>query len=854
MIFKKIIQFYLLSMIFHTISYSQQLVTYPLYNNTNEVIPDNSVSTVPTIGICGDIANSDYKIGHNNDFTVRVKKDNDNDWKDLFEYNTFVNSSTGDLSGVSKSSFVSFDYSGTVNIEITCNNFSSISGKVLIRPLSRNITQSISGNVLTLTLTSPPEFDAWNGKSYSDKLSIELNGNRYRNLHIFANKIHNYTTPTGPAVVVFEKVNNGTSNNIYNKSLWDGVSKKIIIKEGAIVIVPYSPYFESNYSTILMQSNDEIYIEGGGVLKGGINAHDVENIKIYGRGIIDLTNLPKQYTKNQNSYGYNQGITIRRCKNVFIDGLTINDPQQVCVELKDCGGSTSDPIENITINNLKMFSRVIWGDGIHMKGTSNVAINDCFARTSDDGIAIYASRIDGYSVSQNRDALNIRVTNTKLYPDNAHAIVIGWHGNQSSTNDGNNIYNLNFDNIDILEHDQNWVDPDGFIHSEYDGAIGIVCSDANKCDSFTFSNIRVEDFTNGSLLTVRVMRSEFGGAQTNGQYVRNIHFQNFTYNGSGEHKSVIQGIGCDNYVDGVHFQNFKINNQLITKLSDYVLPLGQLTSYPIVKPPLYNTSGFDTNQYAYNITFEEANNYSTALLDGYYTIQNIGSSTNFLKNIISQNYVTSNNNFNDERIWYIEKVTGSGNYRIKPYIDETKTLQSLYTRTQPDTACDGRYITLEDNNPTLTNQEWKIVPVTTGSNTYKINNAYTRGYLTYSNSTNLSNSVLLSKNSTTFQNWKITPTPISFREMSDINTSSNQDLNVIKIFPNPTNDFLNINNLKNSNDSILKIVDLKGSIILSEQINSENSKIYIGNISNGIYLLLIEKNKVLIYSKKIIKN
>ena len=845
-----------------------QLVTYPSTPYiTSTVIEDPS--TIPKMGICGNI--SDFKIGHNNDFTVRVKKSSETTWTELFEYNTFVNSGIGDISRTTRSSFVSFDYSGTVNVEIKCNNFTLIEGKVLIRPQSRKITQSISGNVLTLTLTAPTATNYSNGKSYSDKLSIELNGDRYRNLQLFANLLHNYPSttsllPVQPAspstttqnLIVYDKIQNGGPLNNYNKALYDNVPKKIIIKDGAIVIIPYVLFPGSTNSSIVMQNGDEIYIEGGGILKGGIAADNKNNIKVYGRGIIDLTDLPKQYNSdNPNEYAYYQCMRIRECKKVILDGLILNDSQQLCVELKDCGGSTTDEIDNININNLKLFSRVVWGDGFHMKGTSNVSINDCFVRTSDDCISIYASRIDGFPGYLNRDALNIKVTNSVLYADNAHDIVIGWHGNRI-LNSGNNIYNLNFDNIDILEHDQNWTDQNGNIHAEYDGAIGIVCSDENKCDNFLFNNVRVEDFTNGSLLSVRVMPEGYGDAVKSGQYVKNIRFQNLTYNGSGEHKSVIQGVNCDRYVDGVHFENLKINGILITKLSDYVLPLGQINSYPIVMPPLFDTFGFDTNKYAYNITFQEANNYSNYLGDGYYTIKNIGSTTSFLKNIISPNYVTSNGNTIDERIWQIINVPGTGHYRLHPYIDESKTLQNSSIRTIPDSACNGRYITNEVDNSILTNQEWKIVPTTiSGVTTYKINNAFTRSYLTYSSASISSNTIVLPKNDTSnFQKWKITPVLVDKLSSKSplINNPKKEALNEIIIFPNPTNDFLNINNLMDSIDCYIEIIDLKGSKILSKQLNSENSKVYVGDINQGLYMVKIEKNGVVIFSSKFIKN
>src|SRR5690606_1345260 len=274
-------------------------------------------------------------------------------------------------------------------------------------------------------------------------------GNRYSNLQIFANAI----APPIP---------NGAS--IYDPGI---------------------------YSDIQVNSNEILYFKPGAIVRGNISIVDKNNVQIMGRGMVDMIDYRKRYdTLSMNPpYESKPGISIRRSQNVGIDGILINDPQAYAVEIVES--------DTININNLKAFTRVLWGDGIDMVGTSNVTINDCYMRTSDDCIAIYASRVRDWAW-QNMDALNITVSNCALYADAAHPVEIGWHGNQGmdgSENseisvDGNSIYNLRFDNIDILEHDQ----PDE-IDSAYQGAISINCGDKNKCVNFLFKDIRIEDFS-----------------------------------------------------------------------------------------------------------------------------------------------------------------------------------------------------------------------------------------------------------------------------------------------------------------------------------------------------------------------
>lgn len=868
---------------------------YPL--GTNDTIQNPSIT--PKLSNCGMI--EPLKIGSNKDFRVRVKNNPSDAWQDLFEYNTFVNSSSGDLLGVTRSSFVQFDYSGTVIIEVKCNGFSDDASSpysvrpenVIIRPQSAIINRQVSGQIITFTLTTPTANGT--GKDYSNKLSLEINGNRYKNLQIFANR--KFVPPAGSSAVfthVYTAAQNAT--NIYDIALNSVSNKKIKIEKGAILTVPYEgAQYSGTNGKIVMNNGDEIYIEGGGVLNGGLIATEKSNIKIYGRGMIDLTNYPKKLDQSDiNEYAWTSPLTFRRSKNIILDGLVLNDSQQFMVELTDCGGTSTDAGDNININNMKLFSHAIWGDGYHMRGTSNVSINDCFNRTSDDCISIYASRrlswdlCDNTYLTQsyidlsepganypalnkcarnqagvadplatpylNRDALNIKVTNTLLYADNAHAIEIGGHGNQL-LNNGKDIYNLHFENIDILEHDQNWVQPNRNIIKTYDGAIGINCSDDNKCTNFLFKNIRIEDFTAGAILHVRVMPYGEGDAVKSGKIVQDIRFENLSYTGTGENKSIITGVNCDRFVNGLHFENFTVKTS------------NNATANLITNSNWLNY--FDTNKFAYNVTFQEANNYTpNALSNGLYRIQNIADPTLYLKN--NTGSYTSSNTALTNTIWQIEKVSGVDHYFIKPYDNLSNSLENSFVRTEfvaPNTSCNGRYLNTIPSVSLKTNQQWKVF----GNNTngYNVINAYSRGYLTYLKSSNNNlvagtNTVTLPKefvntNIINTQKWKFIPytTPIdSFKnsnsESSNLKLNYNKEL--IEIFPNPSKGLLNINNVKNIQNTKVEVIDLNGKILILENIVNENTTLNIENLANGLYIIKIINDLGEVYSDKIIKD
>ena len=104
---------------------------------------------------------------HNDDYTVRVRIPG-GEWKDLFEYNVQV-----DMDNVQNASMVQFDMGSAVEVMVKKNNGSV--REVTIRPLSKGIEYKQIQNAILFTLEKP------------QYLSIEFDGDRLHNLHLFAN-------------------------------------------------------------------------------------------------------------------------------------------------------------------------------------------------------------------------------------------------------------------------------------------------------------------------------------------------------------------------------------------------------------------------------------------------------------------------------------------------------------------------------------------------------------------------------------------------------------------------------------------------------------------------------------------
>ncbi|MVM35991.1 glycoside hydrolase [Spirosoma sp. HMF4905] len=310
---------------------------------------------------------------HNDDFTVRVRRSGEA-WQDLFEYAVDV-----DMDKVQIASMVTFDFSGTVEVAVTANN--ETIQAVQIRPLSAEIVPTLRGKTLYFKLNQPRN------------LSIEINGDKRHNLHLFANPLETYKpNPNDPNIVYF-------GPGIHTPG----------DKPGDVFNIP---------------SDKTVYLAGGAVLRGKLVCDKVKNVRILGRGILDHPL---------------RGIEITHSENVEVDGLIVRNPQHYTVY----GGQS----KGITIRNLKSFSCKGWSDGIDLMSCSDVLVDNVFMRNSDDCIALYGHRWNYYGSCR-----NVTVKNSILWADVAHPINLGLHGNTVSV--GDTLENITFTNIDILEHDE----------------------------------------------------------------------------------------------------------------------------------------------------------------------------------------------------------------------------------------------------------------------------------------------------------------------------------------------------------------------------------------------------------------
>lgn len=435
----------------------------------------------------------------NDTFTVAVRPPG-GEWRQLDVYDVRV-----DLNTLSHASFAYFDFSGQIEVQVTQNKVHV--QQVKIRPeaaqVATRITDQTAGT-FTFTLDRPRN------------LSIEVNGDRLHNLHLFANPLEtNVPSPADPNVIYF------------------------------------GPGLTTNRQTIPVGSGQTVYLAGGAVVQGIIvTAKGATNVTIRGRGILDTAkwnDAKGYYVKGQD--WQTASIKLRWTTNALVEGIILKQH----IDYAIMGGG----VDNVTIDNLKSFSSQEWADGIDMVASRHVKIRNCFLRTSDDCIAVYGSRGDYHGGSSDWD-----VADSVFWADKAHAVMIGVHGAYWA--DGDVIENLRFHNLDVLEEVE--------FSTNFWGALAITCGDKNTVRNVEFDGIRVEHIREAGGYLIRLVFGHFEPSTTLGRQIENIRFKDITYNGPAG--SFIGG-GDGRPISGVTFENLVINGEKIKAAGQGRISIGK---------------------------------------------------------------------------------------------------------------------------------------------------------------------------------------------------------------------------------------------------------------------------------------
>lgn len=254
----------------------------------------------------------------NDDFTIKVRQE-DQDWRQVPSYLVQVAKMTEEKGKESvNASMAYFDFTGKVEVSVTYNKGNIETARV--RPLSYKIKSKINGNTLVFMLDCPRN------------LSVEVNGDIFHNLHLFANPIDEYIPDMNDPDLIY---------------FGPGIHK---LKN----------------EKLLIPSEKTVYIAGGAFITGQLDIRNAHNVKVLGRGIID------PFTR--------AGVRISNSKNILVEGIILSQ----C----PVGGS-----DQVIVRNVKSINQLQWGDGLNVFASNNVLFDGVFCRNSDDCTTVYGTRM-----------------------------------------------------------------------------------------------------------------------------------------------------------------------------------------------------------------------------------------------------------------------------------------------------------------------------------------------------------------------------------------------------------------------------------------------------------------------------
>ncbi len=366
-------------------------------------------------------------------------------------------------------SFANFDVKGRAEVRITSNK-RSLRGTV-VRPESTDVKMRVENDhAVVLSLPGPR------------KLSIEPDGKKGP-LLLFANPMQEKPPKPSAADVIYF---------------------------GAGVHKP---------GKILLTNDQTLYLAGGAVVKGGIQAEG-NNIRITGRGILDGSDW--EWRK-----GPTACVVMIRGTNVEVSGITIRGASHWTVVPRDS--------RRVTVRDVKICgARVQNDDGINPCNSQDVLIRDCFIRTDDDCVALKGLELRG----PESNVENIQVENCTLWCDRARIFLLG-HESRAPF-----MHGIVLRNLDIIHFTMT-----AFLFEP---------GEEMRLEDVTVENVRVHGEGQGELVRLKPVVNQYMRNKVPG-HVADVHFRDVKVSGApGAYKVQLSGADDTHAVQNVSFENVDI--------------------------------------------------------------------------------------------------------------------------------------------------------------------------------------------------------------------------------------------------------------------------------------------------------
>jgi hypothetical protein len=378
--------------------------------------------------------------------------------------------------------FASFDMRAPVQVSVT-SPAAITTARIL--PSALQLTPLIAGRTLTFTVAKP------------GNLTIEINGETIRSLHLFANPPETDAPHPGtPNVIYFGPGVHEISRLVV------GDNQTVYLAGGAVVraiIKPDEPFHISGYSGLRTYTPS---IE----LKG-------KNIKLRGRGIIDQGGCTT----------HARHMVSVRGSDITLEGVILRDASTWTLPVRQS--------DRIAIRNLKLLGYRANSDGIDICNSRDVTVEDCFIRTLDDLIVIKADK--GQGVVQ-----RITARRCVLWNQVAHALSVGAELRE-------NVDDVLFTDCDLI-HDtgREW-------------ALRVYHCDAATVSNVRFEKLRIEEARR--LISVWIGKAVWSRDAGAG-HIRGVSFTDICAT-TRTPRVELKGFDAGHAVEEITFRNVQVNGQ-----------------------------------------------------------------------------------------------------------------------------------------------------------------------------------------------------------------------------------------------------------------------------------------------------
>ncbi len=294
-------------------------------------------------------------------------------------------------------------------------------------------------------------------------------------------------------------------------------------KEGAPNVLYFGPGMHKP-GRIVVTNNQTLYLAGGAVVKGGIQAEG-DNIRISGRGILDGSDW--EWRKGPTSC-----VLMIHGTNVEVSGITIRGASHWTIVPRES--------RNVTVRDVKICgARVQNDDGINPCNSQDVVIRDCFIRTDDDCVALKGLELNGGNVER------ITVENCTLWCDRARIFLLG-HESRAPFMRG-----ITLRNLDIIHFTMT-----AFLFEP---------GEEMRLEDVTAENIRVNGEGQGELIRLKPVVNQYMRNKVPG-YVSNVRFSNLSVSGKpGPYRVQLSGADEQHTVRDVTMQNVTVLGSKLDK-------------------------------------------------------------------------------------------------------------------------------------------------------------------------------------------------------------------------------------------------------------------------------------------------